>query len=228
MRSMLTIAAAVLAVPAAASGQVVFQNANDNGVFLPFSSATEAGTVYADSGWLSGTIPPQTFTLTNITLGLAGNSANGGTADLRFTFNDGSPSGLGFGSGAEFFSTVLTDVAIPGADEDPFALFDLSIDLPNIETSGGFNNVGWSVEVLALDYDGDFGFQVATASAQSLGFYTNNASFFDPTANQWSLFAFSGDPNSGVANYVATISIPAPAGTLAIGACSMLAARRRR
>ncbi|MEM1329912.1 MAG: hypothetical protein AAGG07_05070 [Planctomycetota bacterium] len=226
IRSALAVAA--LAVTAPAHAQVVFQNANDNGVFLPFSSSTAAGTIYADSGWLSGTLPPVTFSLGNITMGMAGNSNNAGTVDLRFTFNDGSPSGLVFGSGNELFATTLNDVAIPAAGEEGIALFDLSIDLPSIETLGGFNNVGWSVEVIDMDYDGDFGFQVASAGAQSVGFFTNNATFFDPNAGSWSQFAFGSDPNTGVANFVATISVPAPGAAALLGLAGIAARRRRR
>lgn len=70
-------------------------------------------------------------------------------------------------------------------------------------TSAGFNNIGWSVSFNNWVYDGQFGFQVSTASGQAVGFYTSNASFND--GSSWSLFSFGPDTNTGVANFVATI-----------------------
>ena len=53
------------------------------------------------------------------------------------------------------------------------------------------------------NYQGQFGFQVASCSTQYVGFYTNNASFFN--GSFWSLFAFGQDPCTQVANFSVTI-----------------------
>jgi hypothetical protein len=130
-----------------------------------------------------------------------------------------------FGSGAELWSTVIEDVVLPGDEKADPIYFDLVIDLPEIETLGGFNNIGWSIGVQNFDFDGDFGFQCSTAGGQQVGFYTNNASYYDGTS--WSLFSFGADPDTGVANYVATIWTPEP-GTLALFGVGLLAIARRK
>ena len=48
-----------------------------------------------------------------------------------------------------------------------------------------------------------FGFQVSTCNAQTVGFYTSNASFFNGFG--WSLFSFGQDPCTQVANFSATV-----------------------
>ncbi|MCB9849818.1 MAG: PEP-CTERM sorting domain-containing protein [Phycisphaerales bacterium] len=202
---------------------VVFQNTPNNGWFVPFNSGNADTVLYGDSGWLGNT--GGTFTLTRIEFGFA--SQNGlldGTTDIKFTLNDGSPSGLVFGSGAELYSDTITDVDLTAGASPTY--FTVGFDLPNIETLGGFNNVGWSIGLENYSFDGDFGFQSSTASGQSVGFYTNNASFYN--GSSWSLFAFSGDSETGVANFVTTIyAVPEPAtgGLLAIGL--MLVARHK-
>jgi hypothetical protein len=192
---------------AAAHGQVVFENTSDNGYFTPFNTANAGVVKYGDSGWLGfvGDGTP-TFTVNQITLYLAtAHSDTPGSTDVVFTFNNGDPSGLVFGPGTPFYTVTIPCVQLPAA---PTALgpyyFELTIPLPSITTTGGFNNIGWSVALQNFSYAGDFGFQVGTANGQLHGFYTNNASYYNGSA--WSLFAFSQDPNTGVANYVAKIS----------------------
>lgn len=217
------VCALVLSASALAE-DVVFKNVPDNGFFTPFNSSTPAGTLYGDGGWLGTTAP--SFTLTRIELGLAtfGGTANG-TTDINFTFNDGDPSGNVFGSGATLFSTTVEDVTLPVSSEAGLAeFFTISIDLPNIETFGGFNNIGFSVGIDNFNFDGDFGFQVSSAAGQQVGFYTNNASTFD--GSSWSLFAF-GSGTAGVANLVATIYTPEPTSLLGLIAAGLLVIRRR-
>ena len=220
------VAALVAAMTPAASATVVFQNTPDNGWFLPFNSGNADTVLYGDSGWF-GTDEPS-YTMTRIELGLATQGGVlGGSTDIEFTLNDGDPSGMIFGPGTELWSTTITDVPLI-ASPSPF-YFTLTIDIPNIATTGGFNNVGWSIGLSNFSFDGDFGFQCSTASGQTVGFYTNNASYYD--GSNWSLYSFGGDPNTGVANYVATIYAvpePATAGLLALGAMLTLSARRRR
>ena len=195
---------ALLVAAAAARGDVVFLATNNNGFFAPFNSGN-AGTVkYGDGGWLSenGT---DTYTLTSITLGLAvSGSTAPGTTDILFTFNDGDPSGLVFGPGTALYTTTIHNVQLPNAAQSGgLAYFELTIPLPNVRTTGGFNNIGWSVGLANYQCNGTFGFQCARSTGQAVGFYTNNASFFNGTS--WSLFAFSQDPITGVANFVATV-----------------------
>jgi len=96
-------------------------------------------------------------------------------------------------------------------------------------TTGGFNNIGWSVR-LANDNDGgEFGFQVGSTLSQFAGFYTNNASFSPDGGANWSLFSFGPDPVFGVANYTVTFStVPAPGGAALVGLAALLGSRRRR
>jgi hypothetical protein len=218
------VCALVLSASALAE-DVVFKNVPDKGFFTPYDSSTPAGTLYGDGGWLSANIP-DTFTLTRIELGLAtfGGTA-GGTTDLTFTFNDGDPSGLVFGSGATLYSTTVKDVTLPVSGDPGLAeYFTVSIDLPSIETFGGFNNIGFSVGVENYSFDGEFGFQVSSPAGQQVGFYTNNASTFD--GSNWSLFSF-GSGSAGVANLVATIYTPEPTSLLGLIAAGLLVIRRR-
>jgi len=211
----------------AAHADVVFQNTFNNGFFTPFSSANAATAKYGDSGWLSGG-SSSGMTLTSITLGFAAyDSLTAGTTDIKFTFNDGDPSGLVFGPGTTLYSTTITNVALPATGAGTGSFFSLTIPLPNVLTSGGFDNIGWSIGLSNYNYAGSFGFQCSTALGQSVGFYTNNASFYN--GSSWSLFSFSSNTNTGVANFVATVTnnVPAP-GSLALLGLGMGAAARRR
>jgi len=224
----LGLGAGVLGVvgASASASDIVFQNAFDNGFFTPFNSGTSPAIRYGDSGWLStGSGDP--IALAEITLGLIVSGTSGaGTTDITFTFNDGDPSGLVFGPGTTLYSTTITGVELPAVD-DGFVGFFLTIPLPGVVTSGGFNNVGWSVGVDNFSYDAEFGFMAATAGSQTAGFYTNNASFFNGT--NWSLFSFGADPNFGVANFVATITqVPTPGAALLLALGGLAGARRRR
>ncbi len=210
-----------------ASADVVFQNTFNNGFFTPFNSGNASTVKYGDSGWLSGGSSPG-MTLTSITLGLAVyNSTTSGTTDINFTFNDGDPSGLVFGPGTTLYSTTVTGVTLPATGANNGSFFSVTIPLPNVLTSGGFDNIGWSVGLANYNYAGSFGFQCSSAFGQSLGFYTSNAAFYN--GSSWSLFSFGGDPNTGVANFVATVTnnVPAP-GSLALLGLGMGAAARRR
>jgi hypothetical protein len=202
-----------LALASPATADVVFQNQSNNGFFTPFNASNASTVKYGDGGWLTGFGSPP-VTLASITLGLCVyNGPTAGSTDLVVTLNDGDPSGLAFGSGAELFSTQIRAFELPATDLFGVVYLDLTIPLPSIATLGNFNDVGWSVALANFDYAGSFGFQVSTASGQSSGFYTVNASFFDGAS--WSLFSFGGDPETGVANYVATIeSAPACQGDL--------------
>jgi hypothetical protein len=201
----------------------VFKSINDNGIFTPFNSATPANTRYGDGGWLTN-FQPNGIALTEITLGLVttGGTRNG-TTDISFTFNDGDPSGLVFGTGSTRYSTVIRNVPLTTDEAGP-SYFNLTIPLPSIETLGGFNNIGFSIGVSNFNFDGNFGFQCASAFGQPIGFYTNNASQFNGT--NWSLFAF-GAGNFGVANFVAEI-VPAPSTGVLLAIGTMLVSRRRR
>lgn len=222
-------ACAVVAVAAASSAAlaevVVFENGNDNGWYTPFNASTSPDIRYGDSGWITtGSAPPTT--VSRMELGFAVDSSTAaGSTDITFTLNDGSPSGLVFGSGATLWSTTITNVALPDSSSG-VQLFTLDIPIPNIDLLGGFNNVGWSIGVDNFSYDGNFGFQASSANLQTVGFYTNNASEFDGT--NWSLFSFGPDPVFGVANFVATIyEVPEPT-TLSLMVLGCLALRRRR
>ena len=219
-------AAAILAVPAAAQPDIVFINAFDNGVFTPFN-ANNTAVRYGDSGWITGSGAGDPVELRDITLGLAvAGPASAGFTDLSFTFNDGDPSGLIFGPGTELLNTTVTGLQLPEVPAGSIATLSVTIPLNGVTTSGGFNNIGWSVGVQNFNYNGEFGFQASSANGQFAGFYTNNASFFD--GNQWSLFSFGPDPVTGVANFVAAVTVPAPGSAAIIGLAGIAAARRRR
>jgi hypothetical protein len=83
----------MLGVASAAQANIVFENTPNNGWFTPFNASNAANVKYGDSGWI-GTAQPS-YTLTQIDLGVV--SQNGtfeGTTDIKFTLNDGDPSGL--------------------------------------------------------------------------------------------------------------------------------------
>jgi hypothetical protein len=210
MRRLLSSALVVsvsLVVASAASAQVVFEAQSDNGFFTPFNAGNAATVIYGDGGWI-GTGGDAPATLGQITLGLAiFNSLLPGTTDIVFTFNDGDPSGLVFGSGAVLYSTVIRGVKLPATGRGAVEFLSLPISLPNVQTAGGYNDIGWSVALANFDYAGDFGFQASTCAGQTAGFYTNNASYFDGSA--WSLFSF-GPGCDGVGNLVATIELAEP------------------
>lgn len=230
-RSLFAAAAALLTISGAASAQVVFENIWNNGFFTPFNSSTPASVRYGDSGWIgTGSSAPVTLNKIVMTMVVAaptgGADIPAGTTDITFTFNDGDPSGLVFGSSAQLFSTTITGVQLPAVAAGGLIPIEVEVPLPGVTTLGGFNNVGWSVGVQNFAFGGDFGFAVSTAFGQTTGFYTSNASFFDGTS--WSLFSFSGDPNTGVANYVARIEVPAPGGAAVLAIAGLMGARRRR
>lgn len=219
-------AAALMAAGSASAGTsgTVFLAGTDNGFFTPFSNSNAGSVRYGDSGWFgSGSDAP--VGLNRITLGLAVYGSSGaGSTDINFTLNDGDPSGLVFGSGATLYSTTITNVTLADSAAG-VQFFDLVIDLPNVQTLGGYNNVGWSISLSNFSYSGQFGFQCASAFGQYVGYYTNNASYYD--GQSWNLFSF-GSGAYGVANFSATIStVPAP-GALALLGVAALASRRRR
>lgn len=206
VRSISLCAIAALAAAGSASAQVVFEAVHDNGFFTPFNSANASTVIYGDGGWI-GTGSDAPATLGSITLGLAVyNSTSAGTTDIVFTFNDGDPSGLVFGSGATLYSTTIHGVTLPATGPAAQQYLTLTIPLPNVQTLGGYNDIGWSVALANYNYAGDFGFQVASCAGQLVGFYTNNASFYDGSA--WSLFSF-GQGCFGVGDLVATIELAA-------------------
>ncbi|MEZ6317456.1 MAG: MYXO-CTERM sorting domain-containing protein [Phycisphaerales bacterium] len=226
IRTFAVMAAAVAVAPAFAAETAVFSNYNDNGWFNAFDSSTSADVRYGDSGWF-GTGSDAGVPLTRIELGLVttGGTFNG-TTDINFSLHDGSPSGLVFGSGATLYSTTITGVDLSMADGSGPNFFTLSIDLPSVMSLGGFNNIGFAVGVENFSFDGELGFQCASTLAQPVGYYTNNASYYD--GSSWSLFAFGSDVTYGVANFVTTIYTPTPgtAGVLALG--GLVGMRRRR
>ncbi len=191
---------AALAPASTASAQVVFETGNDNGYFTPINAAN-AGTVkYGDSGWLGSGPGSPGVPLGRMTLRLATfGSAVPGSTDIEFTLNDGDPSGLVFGSGAPLYSTTIVGVQLPAAFGSDPTYFDVVITLPSVTTLGNFNNVGWSVKCRNFNYAGSFGFQVGTCTAQTTGYYTNNASFNNGTS--WSLFAFGANTCTQIAQY---------------------------
>jgi hypothetical protein len=221
MRSIraMVIGPLLLAGAAPCMGQTVyFRNQSNNGFFAPFTGATAPTIRYGDSGWFGGpgAAPVQ---VNRFVLGLAvfgnGEVREPGTMDLTFTVNDGDASGLVFGPGTELYRTTITGVALPGVDDVGPNYFDLVIDTPPLTTAGNFNNIGWTVSVSNVNFAGSIGFQCSRSTGQQAGFFTNNASFFD--GSQWSLFAFSQDPVTGVANFVMEISFQPPAS----GGCNL-------
>lgn len=189
----------------------VLENGWDNGFFTPFTSSNAATVVYGDSGWLGGPAA-MPITLSQIDMGLVVfDSPTAGSTDITVTFNNGDPSGLVFGPGTELYRTTFTGVSLPATEPGEATGFTLSVPLPSVVTSGGYNNVGWSVRLGNYDYAGSFGFQVSTLSNFTTGFPTNNASFFN--GSSWSLFSFGPDPETQSVNFVATITaVPEPIG----------------
>lgn len=187
----------------ASAQEVVFNAGSDNGFFTPFNGANASTVKYGDSGWI-GTGDSAPVALGRITLNLATfGSTTPGTTDLVFTFHDGDPSRLVFGTGDTLYTTTITGVELPAAKPGSAAFFSLDIPLPSVLTRGGFNDIGWSVACANYSFAGQFGFQVSTCNAQTVGFYTNNASFFNGFG--WSLFAFGQDPCTQVANFSVTV-----------------------
>jgi len=219
----LAAVACLSAAPFAIAQSVVFDAGSDNGFFTPFTSANAETVAYGDSGWI-GTGKSAPVALGKITLRLATfGSTVPGTTDLVFTFNDGDPSRLVFGTGDVLFQTTVPDVVLPAATPGSAAFFSIDIPLPEVRTRGGFNDIGWSVACRDFRFAGQFGFQVSTCAAQAVGFYTNNASFFNGSG--WSLFAFGQDPCTQVANFsVAVFTAGCPAdldGDGAVGAADL-------
>lgn len=227
IRRAAVIAVALGLAPAAAHADIVFQNGNDNGFFAPFNQTNaNTGIRYADGGWLSN-FQPENFTLTSITLGMCTfDGAFDGVTDIKFTLADGDPSGLNFGSAATLYQTIIPNVVLPATVPGGVNAFNLVIPLPAVQTLGGFNNIGWSIECQNFSYSGSMGFTCGTASSQTAGSYLNNASFYN--GSSWSLFAFSPDPNFGVANFTATIETPAPGSSALLGLAGIGCLRRRR
>lgn len=218
-------AVAIVSAASASQATVVFQNSFNNGYFTPFNSANALTVKYGDSGWLSN-FGSDTYTLTHISLGMANSGSSSGSGTLHFTFNDGDPSGLVFGPGTQLYATDIPVTFDPGT-----VFSSLEINLPNIITSGGFNNIGWSVSFTSFAYTGSVGFQCSTASGQSTGFYTSNASYYN--GSSWSLFSFGPNTNTGVANFQATIDgfitgTPTPGAAGVFGIAGLTALRRRR
>ncbi len=187
-----------------ACGPAVFFNTINNGFFVPFSSSTPANVRYGDSGWF-GSGSDQAVDICELRLTLAVfNSTRAGSTDINFTLHDGDPSGLVFGSGDLLYQVTIEDVTLPNASESGgLATIEVVVPIVPTRTRGGFQNFGWAIGVSNFDSDGQFGFMCSSTLGQSLGFYTNNASFFN--GNSWSLFSFGPDPVTGVANFVAEL-----------------------
>lgn len=206
MRLAAVIITGLLVSSSVSAQSVVFSTGGDNGFFTPFNATNAAAVRYGDSGWLGGpNSPPVALGLISLQLATFSNGTPvpSGTTDLELTINDGDPSGLVFGSGAELYRIVLKDVELPATDGSSATFFTVDVPLPAVRTAGGFNNVGWSVRCIGFQFAGSFGFQVGSCNAQFFGFFTNNASFFNGTS--WSLFAFGPDTCSQIAQYAVTI-----------------------
>jgi len=229
----LSIAAALMTAGMAFAGNstpAIFGCTSDNGFFVPFSSSSSSALRYGDSGWISDFGTDQ-YAINRIRLGFAiFGSTSVGTTNINFTLNDGDPSGLVYGSGAALWSTTVTGVELANTGAGNVQYFELSIDIPDIQTLGGYNTIGWSIGVDQFASDGLFGFQCSSTLAQYAGFYTSNASFTNDGQN-WGLFSFGGDPTFGVANFTASIYgevVPAPGVLALLGAAGLAGARRRR
>jgi len=206
MRHALAISSVLVFAGSADAQSIVFSTGSDNGFFTPFNSGNASTVKYGDSGWLGGPDAPP-VSLGTISLFLAtfsnGTPVPAGSTDIELTINDGDPSGLVFGTGAELYRVVLKDVELPATDGSSGTYFSIDVPLPGVLTAGGFNNVGWSVRCIGFDFAGSFGFQVGTCTSQFNGFFTNNASFFN--GSSWSLFAFGPDTCNQIAQYSVTI-----------------------
>ena len=189
---------------------VVWSNSSDNGWFTPINSGNTQ-LIYGDSGWFGGG-SDSPVRLANIELGLAvssSGSSSAGTTDIIFRLYDGAPQGIIFGSGDLLLEKRLNGVALPAVSFVEPNYFSLDVDLGGVQTRGGFNNFGWSLELQNYNFTGNFGFQASTANGQTAGFFTNNAFLFNGTS--WQLFAFGSDPNTGIANFRATLTaVPEP------------------
>jgi hypothetical protein len=199
---------------------VVWSNSSDNSFFTPLNPGNTQ-LIYGDSGWFGGGNDAP-VRLSKIELGLAvsslGSSA-AGTTDMIFRLYDGAPEGIVFGSGDLLFEQRLESVALPAVSFEQPTYFFLDVDLGGVQTRGGFNNFGWSIQLQNYNYTGNFGFQASTAGGQTAGFYTNNAFLF--TGSSWELFSFGSDPNTGIANFRATLTAvpePSSAGLLSLAA----------
>jgi len=179
----------------------LYENSADNGIFTPFNAGNAANLTYGDSGWIGfgGTTP---FALESITLQMAtfGGSIDG-SADITFTFNDGDPSGLIFGPGTELFRTTYPDFPLPGSPGETRTFF-FTVPLRGVRTSGNYNNIGFSIALSNVQFDGNIGFFCSTAHGQLTGYYTNNASSRDTSvSNAWGLFAFGPDTDTQIASF---------------------------
>ncbi|MFO0829823.1 MAG: hypothetical protein U0572_16905 [Phycisphaerales bacterium] len=193
---------AIGAVAPASASVVCFKALPNNGYIVPFNPTNWTSVIYADSGWLSASAQPP-VTLTKITLEVATYLSNvPGTTDIVFTLNDGDPSGLLFGSGAPLYTVTIPNVPLPAAPIPTATFFQLVIPLPNVQTLGGLNHVGWSVRMQNYNYPGCFGFRMSNCSGQTAGYYTADASYFDGEA--WSLLSFGSGCNN-VVNYAVTL-----------------------
>jgi len=203
-----SVLCAFVSTTSASAAEVVFQTNGSFGFFTPFNSGNAGVVKYGDSGWLGGP-GAAPVRLGSITLGLATFQADrAGTTDIVLTLNDGDPSGLVFGTGAQLYQTVIRGVTLPATPFPQAEYFTLEVPLPGVWTLGGFNNIGWSVALENFDFDGQFGFQVGACFDQIVGFYTNNASYFD--GSSWSLFSFGDPPCVGIAQFAATITLAPP------------------
>lgn len=230
LQCLAVVGAAVTALAAsAAQAVIVYDTGAANGFYTPFNSSTVAGKKFSDMGYLSGG-GAAPINIAEVQLGLATFSNTpqpAGTADLVFTFNDGDPSGLQFGPGTQFFSTVIPNVELPATDGITASYFDIVIPVGNVLTTGNFNNVGWSIGVQNFNFGGSFGFQNKTAF-NNVGFMTANASEYDPATNSWTAFSFGPAFPGGSANFVATMYTPEPASLTAMASLGLLISRRRR
>lgn len=222
MRSLL-IAAALASVAGTSSAQVVYNSNWDNGFFLGFDSSTPAGVRYGDSGWL-GNGPA--VALDSIRLGLVvynggPDDIDAGTIDMNITFNDGDASGMVFGPGTALKTVNLNDVEMPALASGQLSVFPVQIPLNGISTSGGFNNVGFAIGTSDFGWDGSLGFQCATG--MTVGFYTNNYSYFN--GSTWQLYSL--DP---IGQFIATIygAAPSPGAASLLGVAGLVGLRRRR
>lgn len=202
-----SLAACSVALSALGQPQLVtlYQSSSDNGIFTPLNASNAPFLTYGDSGWIGfGSTPP--FAIESITLELAtANATANGTADVTVTFNDGDPSGLIFGPGTELRRVVFPSLEIIGAPDATLS-FPLTVNLGGVRTAGGFNNIGFSLAVSNVQFDGSIGFVCSTASGHIAGFYTNNASFRDTRNGPgWGLFSFGPDTDTQIANFTARI-----------------------